>query len=351
MAFAAGDGGPVDDSDDRLTLAYVLRRDSTWSGTTRRSFSQSSNSHDLRDTSVERVCRILLLRRRRSVVKLSALERDTMSSDLVGEIERDFMEDHMPSSARSPFAGSGVEQLSECDDVSIGTGESSDVGVRLWPWLEADDEEPSCGTSTGAVHGNTGCVSSGMVGLLDSQYSVRRTGDVGDDSRSKWNDERMVWRRVLRGRVRLSVDFLRRRSVRGEPAPGSCMAPTLMSTLDTITSRPRQRGDQAALSFAAEACLRRSAARGRRDTQPRGAAAHGGVESPAAGRGGRQPSRGERGGRGRGEELITWLSCALTKPLEGRLIIRRDAPVCHCARARGIVSRGFYSLKICKAAE
>lgn len=65
-----------------------------------------------------------------------------------------------------------------------------------------------------------------MVGLPVSKKAVMRTGDVGEESRSKCREERRERRREEKGRDRFRVGFLRLLTTAGDAAPGTCMAPT-----------------------------------------------------------------------------------------------------------------------------
>lgn len=78
------------------------------------------------------------------------------------------------------------------------------------------------------------CGSSGMVGLPVSKKLIMRTGEVGDDVRSKLMEFRMERRIEEKGRESIREGLLRLLTGTGEPPPpppGSCIPPTLMFTL------------------------------------------------------------------------------------------------------------------------
>lgn len=202
----------------------VLRRARQCSGSSSLSFSQSSSSHDRLVTSVERVWRIsLLLRRRRSVVKLSARHLGKSSS----EVKRD-MDCREPSSADTPTSEVDEDVLIVDETGDAETLEQSILDSIIVPeswmlWVAVTEMSKMGGC----------CGSSGMVGLPVSKKPIIRTGEVGDDARSKFMEFRMDRRRVEKGRVSIRDGLLRLLTGTGEPPPppGSCIPPTLMFTL------------------------------------------------------------------------------------------------------------------------
>lgn len=163
----------------------------------------------------------MLLRRRRSVVKLSAGHLGKSSS----KVKRD-IDCREPSRADTP--------TSEVDEVVLILDETGDAETLEQSII--DSVVPDSGifweSVTERLKMGGCCGSSGIVGLPVSKKLIMRTGEVGDVVRSKFMEFRMERRREERGREIIREGLLRLLTGTGEPPPppGSCIPPTLMFT-------------------------------------------------------------------------------------------------------------------------